>query len=31
MAMEAKVASDVPVEAGTQEQVYNVSVTFELR
>ena len=31
MAMEAKVSSDVPVEAGTQEQVYNVSVTFELR
>ena len=31
MAMEAKAVSDVPVEAGSQEQVYTVSVTFELR
>jgi uncharacterized protein YggE len=31
MAMEAKVAGDVPVEAGTEETVYTVSVTFELR
>ena len=30
MTMEARVA-DVPVEAGTQESVYSVSVTFELR
>lgn len=30
MAMEAKVQSDVPVEAGSQEQVYSVTVTFEL-
>ncbi|HEV7768490.1 MAG TPA: SIMPL domain-containing protein [Thermoanaerobaculia bacterium] len=30
MAMEARVA-DVPVESGTQEQSYTVSVTFELR
>lgn len=30
-AMEAQVASDVPVQAGTQEVVYNVSVVFELR
>lgn len=32
MAMEARVANaDVPVEAGSQEQTYTVSVTFELR
>jgi uncharacterized protein YggE len=31
MAMEAKVSNDVPVEAGSQENVYTVSVTFELR
>lgn len=32
MAMEARVGNaDVPVEAGTQEQTYTVSVTFELR
>lgn len=31
MAMEARVSSDVPVESGTQEQTYSVSVTFELR
>ena len=31
MAMEAKVAQDVPVEAGTEELSYTVSVTFELR
>jgi len=31
MAMEAKASNDVPVEAGSQENVYNVSVTFELR
>jgi uncharacterized protein len=34
MAMEARVgnvAGDVPVEAGTQERTYNVTVTFELR
>ncbi|HET7435127.1 MAG TPA: SIMPL domain-containing protein [Thermoanaerobaculia bacterium] len=32
MAMEAKaVAQDVPVEAGTQEMTYTVSVVFELR
>lgn len=31
MAMEAKVGSDVPVEAGTQENMYSVSVTFELK
>lgn len=30
MAMEARVAQDVPVEAGTQEMVYNVTVTFSL-
>jgi uncharacterized protein YggE len=30
-AMEAKVGNDVPIEAGTQEQTYTVSVTFELR
>jgi uncharacterized protein YggE len=30
MAMEAKAVSDVPVEAGTQEQMYTVTVTFEL-
>jgi uncharacterized protein YggE len=31
MAMEAKVSQDVTVEAGSQENVYSVSVTFELR
>ncbi|HEU4888811.1 MAG TPA: SIMPL domain-containing protein [Thermoanaerobaculia bacterium] len=32
MAMEARVGNaDVPVEAGSQEQTYTVSVTFELR
>ncbi len=31
MAMEGRVAGDVPVEAGTTEQTYSVSVTFELR
>jgi uncharacterized protein YggE len=31
MAMEAQVAGDVPVESGTQEVPYTVSVTFELR
>jgi len=31
MAMEAKVAQDVPVEAGTQELTFNVTVTFALR
>jgi uncharacterized protein YggE len=31
MAMEAKAVSDVPVEAGTQEVSYTVSVVFELR
>lgn len=31
MAMEGRVAGDVPVEAGTTEQTYTVSVTFELR
>lgn len=31
MAMEARANADVPVEAGTQEQTYSVSVTFELR
>ena len=31
MAMEAKVSQDVPVEAGTQERVFSVQVTFELR
>ncbi|MFL6247085.1 MAG: SIMPL domain-containing protein [Thermoanaerobaculia bacterium] len=31
MAMEARATSDVPVEAGSQEQSYTVSVTFELR
>lgn len=31
MAMEAKVAQDVPVESGTQERVFSVQVTFELR
>ena len=31
MAMEAKAVSDVPVEAGTQEVTYTVSVVFELR
>lgn len=30
MAMESKAVSDVPVEAGTQEQTYTVTVTFEL-
>ena len=30
MAMESKAVSDVPVEAGTQEQMYTVTVTFEL-
>jgi uncharacterized protein YggE len=29
MAMEAR--ADVPIESGTQEQTYTVSVTFELR
>lgn len=31
MAMEARVSSDVPVESGSQEQTYSVSVTFALR
>lgn len=31
MAMEAKAVSDVPVEAGTQEVTFTVSVVFELR
>jgi uncharacterized protein YggE len=31
MAMEAKVAQDVPVEAGTQELTFMVTVTFALR
>lgn len=31
MAMEARVAGDVPVESGTQELTYNVTVTFALR
>jgi uncharacterized protein YggE len=31
MAMEAKAVSDVPVEAGTQEVSYTVSVVFELK
>ena len=34
MAMEARVGAvsgDVPVESGTQERMYNISVTFELR
>jgi uncharacterized protein YggE len=31
MAMEGRVAGDVPVEGGTTEQTYTVSVTFELR
>jgi uncharacterized protein YggE len=32
MAMEAKaVSQDVPVESGTEELTYTVSVTFELR
>jgi uncharacterized protein YggE len=31
MAMEARAGADVPVESGTQEQMYAVSVTFELR
>lgn len=31
MVMEAKVAQDVPVESGTQERVFSVQVTFELR
>jgi uncharacterized protein len=32
MAMEARVGNaDVPIESGTQEQTYTVSVTFELR
>lgn len=31
MAMEAKVAQDVPVESGMQERVFSVQVTFELR
>jgi len=31
MAMEAKVAQDVPVEEGTQERIFSVQVTFELR
>lgn len=31
MAMEARVAQDVPVEAGTEELSFTVSVTFELR
>ena len=30
-AMEAQAAAEVPVESGTQEVVYNVTVTFELR
>lgn len=31
MAMEARVESDVPVEAGTQQLTYTVTVAFELR
>jgi uncharacterized protein len=31
MAMEGRIAGDVPVEAGTTEQSYTVSVTFALR
>lgn len=31
MAMEARVSQDVPVEAGTEELSFTVSVTFELR
>lgn len=31
MAMEARVGGDVPVESGTQELSYNVTVTFALR
>ena len=31
MAMEGRVAGDVPVEAGTTEQTYTISVTFALR
>lgn len=31
MAMEAQVAADVPVESGTQEVMYTVTATFELR
>jgi uncharacterized protein YggE len=31
MAMESRVANDVPVESGSQEQTYTVSVMFELR
>jgi uncharacterized protein YggE len=31
VAMEAQVAADVPIEAGTQETTYTVTVTFELR
>jgi uncharacterized protein len=31
MAMESRVAADVPVESGTQERSYTISVTFELR
>jgi uncharacterized protein YggE len=31
MAMEAQVANDVPVESGTQELMYTVTVTFALR
>lgn len=31
VAMESKAVADVPVESGTQEMTYTVSVTFELR
>ena len=31
MAMEAQVAGDVPVESGTQEMMYAITATFELR
>jgi uncharacterized protein YggE len=31
MAMEAKAVSDVPVEAGSEERAYSVTVTFQLR
>jgi len=31
MAMESRAAADVPIESGTQEQTYTVSVVFELR
>src|SRR6185503_10040001 len=31
MAMEAKAAQDVPVEAGTQELSFTITATFELR